>query len=139
MTAKLPQEPQRKPEEKPPATQGKGARTGPWRLFKNLLLLARATEDQVKEQARDRVKHTIENNDVLKEIKNEFRRDYNDAQNEIAKLSSWVRVIIFISVALVFLAGPLVPDIFSLDVLKVEIENLKEDIKDLREENQTQN
>ena len=75
----------------------------------------------------------IKNEDVMRRIKDEFKSDYKEARKEVRALKTWAIAVAILSAAFVFFAGPLIPDIFSLDVLKVEIENLKDDIESIRD------
>ena len=104
------------------------------KLFRNLILLSKATEAEVKKQAKYRVEETINKEDIVRDIKNEFKEDYRKARSQVIILQGWAFIILALGTSLIFFAGPLLPDIFSLDVLKSNIEDLKEDIKDIRKE-----
>ena len=142
------------PSQKPP-TQGtqpeakdsqklRPNRSGPIQFFKNLLFLAKATEQEIKEQAKVNVNCTIKDDKVMKElrnkfedamknIKNEFKSDYNNARQEVGGLSRQIILISALVIAITFFGGSLLPDILSLDVLKAKIENLSEEIEDLEQ------
>lgn len=108
-------------------------RGGPRKFFRNLLFLANATEAEIREQAKNRVEDILDKDDVMREIKREFKKDYQNADNQIGKLKAYVYTLIAVSVVFTFIAGPIIPDIFSLDLLKGDIENIKEDIEDIQE------
>lgn len=106
---------------------------GPRKFFRNLLLVANATDTEIKKQAKNRVEGILNDDDIMREIKREFKKDYQNAENQVVRLKVSAYTIIAIGAVFTFIAVPIIPDIFSLDLLKADIEDLKEDVEEIQE------